>query len=248
MQRLKSYLVFFLVVGLTLPVKSQNKILFVTSNQHTYGDLKKDAANHFEEIVVAFDEFKKAGYKVDFVSPEGGAIPLGYIRTSDPVQKHYLYDSSFMNLLKNTKRPDEIKASGYLAVYYSGGGAAMFGVPDNKSIQELTSFIYLKGGVVSAICHGTAGLVNVKLPDGKYIYEGKKISGFPDAFETLDADYYKQFPFSIEKKLKENGGEYKYSQRGWDGFYVYDGRLVSGQDPSGSRLVAQKVIETIKNQ
>lgn len=248
MQYLKSYLVIFLVLGLTLSVKSQNKILFVTSNQHTYGDLKKDAANHFEEIVLAYDEFKNAGYTIDFVSPEGGAIPIGYIKTSDPVQKQYLYDFDFMNLLKNTKRPEDIKALDYIAVYYSGGGAAMFGVPENKNIQKITSSIYQNNGVVSAICHGTAGIANVKRPDGKYIYEGKKISGFPDAFERTDADYYQQFPFSIEKKLIENGGNYQYSEKGWDGFYVFDGRLISGQDPSGSRVVARKVIETIKNQ
>lgn len=247
MENLKFYFLFLFGLGVILNTNSQNKILFIASNQHTYGDLNKDAANHFEEIVLAYDEFKKAGYIMDFVSPNGGAIPIGYIRTSDPIQKQYLYDSDFMNQLKTTKQPKEINSSDYVAVYYSGGGAAMFGVPENKCIQNITSSIYQKGGVVSAVCHGTAGLVNIKLADEKYIYEGKKISGFPDAFERTDAEYYQEFPFSIEKKLRENGGNYQFSDKGWDGFYVHDGRLVSGQDPSGSRLVAKKVIEILNN-
>jgi len=40
------------------------KILIVTSNQHTYGNTSISAANHFEEIVTAYDVFRKNGYVV----------------------------------------------------------------------------------------------------------------------------------------------------------------------------------------
>jgi len=80
-----------LLLGLSGPSNATDqhgpKILFITSNQHTYGDTKLNAANHFAEIVVAYDIFKKQGYVVDFVSPSGGAIPLGYIETSNQTQK-----------------------------------------------------------------------------------------------------------------------------------------------------------------
>lgn len=87
-------LVFILQV---MSIAAQNKILFVTSNQHFYGNTKINASNHFEEIIVPFDIFTKAGFTVDFVSPKGGAIPIGYINSSDSLHKKYLYDGWFMD-------------------------------------------------------------------------------------------------------------------------------------------------------
>lgn len=225
---------------------SNQKILFITSNQHFYGNTELKTSNHFAEIVLAYDVFKKAGYEVDFVSPQGGAIPIGYINTSDEIQKKYLYDAAFMKLLEYTNGPSAVNSENYKAVYYSGGGAAMFGVPENVKIQNISKEIYENNGVVSAICHGTAGIINLKTEDGILIYKGKKVTGFPDAFENKKADYYKTFPFSIEEDIRRNGGAFVSSEKGWDGFYQVDGRLITGQDPSASAIVAEKVIEALK--
>lgn len=226
---------------------NKGKILFVTSNQNTYGNTEKKTANHFSEIVYAYEEFIKAGYKVDFISPEGGKIPIGYLRKEDQLQQKYLNDKTFMKLLENTKKPSQIDASNYKAVYYSGGGAAMFGVPENLKIQAIARKIYENKGVVSTVCHGTAGIANLKNSKGSYIYTGKKISGFPDKFENKNAPYFQTFPFSIQEKITENGGDFQYSEQGWDNFVVTDGHLITGQDPSASATVAIKVIEFLKN-
>jgi len=151
-----------------------------------------------------------------------------------------------MNLLKTTKSPKDINASQYIAVYYSGGGSAMFGVPENSDIQRISMRVYEENrGVVSAICHGSAGLAHLKTKDGNYLVDGKKVNGFPDKFESMEKQYYATFPFSIEQKLKDNGGDFKYSEEGWDNFSISDGRLITGQDPTASRSVAKKVINTI---
>ncbi len=238
----------FLCMGSLLFSQNVNRsILIVTSNQHTYGSTTLNAANHFAEIVLAYDEFVKAGYQVDFVSPNGVAIPIGYLSTSDPVQKQYLYDSKFMDLLKNTHGPEHINPKKYQAIYYSGGGAAMFGVPENKKIQDIAMQIYENNGIISAVCHGTAGLVNLKTKEGSYVYAEKKVNGYPDKFERKEAEYYKAFPFSIENAITNNGGNFVYSEKGWDKYFVIDGRLITGQDPTATRIVAQKVLEAIQN-
>ncbi|RCS28182.1 hypothetical protein DUT90_02445 [Polaribacter sp. WD7] len=237
-----------LLFGFSPKQEKQKKILFVVSNQHTYGNTSLNTSNHFSEIVLPYNIFKKSGYKIDFVSPKGGTIPIGYIKTSDSIQKKYLYDADFMKLLKHTLHPKNINASDYKAVYYVGGGAAMFGVPENKEIQHISRIIYENKGVVSAVCHGTAGIVNLKLSNGKFLYEEKQVNGFPDAFENKTAAYYKTFPFSIEEAIKRNGGGFIYSKKGWDNHYVVDGRLVTGQDPSASITVAEKVIEILEKQ
>lgn len=223
------------------------KVLFILSNANFYGDSKIKAYNHFSEIILPYDEFKKAGYMVDFVSPKGGAIPIGYLDDSNTTQNKYLADLEFMTLLKTTKSPSQIDASDYKAVFYGGGGAAMFGVPENKAIQNIAMNVYEENnGIVSAVCHGSAGLAHLKTKDGNYLVAGKKVNGFPDKFESMNKPYYATFPFSIEQKLKENGGNFTYSEEGWDDFSVADGRLITGQDPTAARSVAKEVIKALE--
>ena len=221
-------------------------ILFIVSNARFYGDSKIKTSNHFAEIVLAYDEFINAGYNVDFVSPQGGEVSIGYLDTSSTTQKKYIEDSAFMALLQNTKSPKEINTALYRAVYYGGGGAAMFGVPENKEIQNIAMAVFEENnGIVSAICHGSAGLAYLKTKDGKYLVSGRKVNGFPDAFESMGDEYYATFPFSIEQKLIANGADFKYSENGWDDFSVVDGRLITGQDPTATRSVAKKVIAAL---
>ncbi|MBW1296324.1 hypothetical protein GBO31_12495 [Aquimarina litoralis] len=225
----------------------QNSVLFIVSNAHFYGNTKLTTGNSFSEIVNAYDVFKNAGFTVDFVSPEGGAVPLAYINTSDEMSKKYLYDSAFMNALKSTKKPSEIDASKYKAVQYIGGGSAMFGVPENKNIQKITMDIYEKyNGIISSVCHGTAGIVHLKTNDGKYLVDGKRVSGYPDDYENKEKEYFKTFPFLIKKTIEERGGDFRFSERGKFTLEV-DGRLVTGQNYQSSKPVSLKIIELINS-
>jgi CubicO group peptidase (beta-lactamase class C family)/putative intracellular protease/amidase len=227
-------------------VFAQNKILIVTSNQDFYGNTNITSSNHFEEIIVPFDIFTKAGFDVDFVSPKGGSIPIGYINSSDSLHKKYLYDGWFMDRLEHTMKPTEIMAENYVAIFYSGGGAAMFGVAEDTTIQNIARIIYKRNGIVSSICHGTAGIAYLKDEYGKSLYAGRKITGFPDMFENKKMEYYKAFPFSIDKAIKDNDGNFVFSTKERDAFYVVDGRFVTGQDPSSATKVANEVVALIK--
>ncbi|MFK8061441.1 MAG: type 1 glutamine amidotransferase domain-containing protein [Polaribacter sp.] len=225
----------------------QNSVLFIVSNAHFYGDTKLTTGNSFSEIVNAYNVFKNAGYRVDFMSPKGGAIPLAYINTSDEMSKKYLYDSAFMNALKSTKKPSEINASKYKAVQYIGGGSAMFGVPENKEIQKIAMDVYEKhNGIISSVCHGTAGIVNLKTSDGKYLVDGKRVSGYPDDYENKEKEYFKTFPFLIKRTIEERGGDFRFSERGKFTLEV-DGRLVTGQNYQSSKPVSLKIIELINS-
>ncbi|NRB62330.1 MAG: type 1 glutamine amidotransferase domain-containing protein [Saprospiraceae bacterium] len=246
MQKIIFYLFAFLLLANCAQEESKQRILIVTSNQHTYGNTDINASNHFSEIVLAYDVFVKHGFSVDFISPKGGAIPIGYISTSDSIQKKYLYDNEFMDVLETTKKPSEINPKDYAAIYYSGGGAAMFGVSENKDIIKIAEQIYSQNGIISTVCHGTAGIVNLKDQQGNSLYQNRKISGYPDLFENIEAEYYRTFPFSIEEKIQGNNGTFLYTEKPRDNFYVIDGNFVTGQDPSATTSVAKKVVEILK--
>ena len=222
------------------------KVIFVVSNADFYGQTDIPCSNHFAELVYPYDELTNAGYQVDFVSPEGGAVPLGYFNTSEPIIKEYLFDCTFMDKLKHTMSPDEVNKDEYRAIYYGGGGAAMFGVADNIEIQKIAVHIYENNhGVVSSVCHGSYGIANIKNSKGGYLVEGKKVNGFPDIFERKDAEYFQAFEHSVEGLLRKRGATFVNSEEGWDGYFAVDGRLITGQDPSSARKVAELIIETL---
>lgn len=226
--------------------KSGKKILFIVSNANYYGNSTISTGNSFAEIVNAYDTFINSGYTVDFVSPKGGAIPLAYINTSDNLQKQYLYNEDFMYAIKNTVSPKEIDYKKYKAVHYIGGGSAMYDVPENQEIQRITMQVYEdNNGIISSVCHGTAGIVNLKTKNGKFLVEGKKISGYPDSFEKQDGEYFKHFPFLIQKTIEERGGKFKFSKRN-ESYVEQDARIVTGQNFQSSNGVALKIIELIE--
>lgn len=238
------------IIGKTATSKTTNKqgdrILFVVSNAHYYGDTQLKTGNSFSEIVNAYHTFVEAGYTVDYVSPKGGAIPLAYINTSNPLEKTYLYDANFMYGLEHTRAPNTLNAKDYKAVHYIGGGSAMFEVPVNNAIQKLVMSVYEDyDGIISSVCHGTAGIVHLKTKDGKYLVEGKRVNGYPDVFEREDAAYFKTFPFLITKTIESHGGKFKYSPK--NSVHVEeDGNLITGQNYLSSEYVARRIIERLQ--
>ena len=222
------------------------RILFIVSNAHFNVDSSYPAGVSFSELVNAYSVFKKHGYTVDFVSPEGGAIPLSYINTSNPKHKAFIYDSDFMYAIKHTKAPAQIEPSRYRAVRYIGGSNAMYSIHDNKQIQAITMAIYEDfNGIVSSVCHGTAGLVNLKTKDGKFLVASKRITGYPKFFENHSRDYVKKFPFFIDEKISSRGGVFTYSEP--DVAHVeVDGRIVTGQNYQSSAPVAEQMVQMLK--
>ena len=226
--------------------RQARKVLLVVSNVHQYPGTKINAGNNFPEIAYTYDVFRKAGYAVDFVTPEGGAIPLEMIVTSDALLKKHLYDSDFMWALAHTKPVSEVKADEYAGMAFVGGGAAIVGIPDNKPLQDIALRIYeQQGGVIAAICHGTEGIKNLKLRDGTFLIQGKVLTSFPDAFLNKESPIYKAYPFSAEASIKRHGGIFRHGANGKSHVEV-DGRLVTGMSWESSVGVAESMIRLLE--
>ena len=133
------------------------KVLFIVSNQEYYGTSDVATGNSFSEIVIAHQTFVNAGYSVDFVSPNGGSIPLAYINTADPLHRKYIYNQDVMYALKTTKRPNEIVAKDYKAVHYIGGGSSLFGVLEIKRFNKY-QWMFMRSMVVWFLLYVTEQL------------------------------------------------------------------------------------------
>jgi putative intracellular protease/amidase len=147
--------------------------------------------------------------------------------------------------ISNSHKPSEIKAEEYVAIYYAGGHGAVWDLPDNQEIAGIASKIYENNGVVSAVCHGPAGLVNIKLSNGKFLIDGKKVSGFTNEEEKA-VKLENVVPFLLEDQLKERGGIYEKSGP-WQEHVVTDQRLVTGQNPQSAKAVGEGVKKALEN-
>ena len=235
------------IFGQQTKVEKKAKALIIVSNSFYYADSDLGAGNSFSEVAIAYDEFTKAGYATDFLSPKGGAVPLAYINTSDPIQLKYIYNTEFMSKLKSTKRPQQINPSEYKIVHYSGGSSPIFDIPDNEPIQKIVMKIFEENkGIIGAVCHGTGGIVNLKTKEGKYLIAGKNVNGYPDSHENRNLPHYQHYPFIIENKIKERGANYKFEKEIGKEFVIIDGRLITGQNYQSTRKVALKSIELLE--
>ncbi|WP_064749468.1 type 1 glutamine amidotransferase domain-containing protein [Lysobacter antibioticus] len=225
----------------------QGRILFVLASSKVHGSSALPASISFGEVVHAWDTFHAAGYAVDFVSPDGGEVPIldRYVgKDMEPRRK----DERIMTGLRHTARPAQIDPSRYRAVYYVGGSNAIYGVPEHSVLQRIAMHVYERnGGVVSAVCHGTAGLVNLKLADGQPLVAGKRITGYPEEHERQDEPYFKQFPFLIRKTVESRGGLF-HALDGDQAYIEVDGRVVTGQNYASATQVAQAVVDILRRQ
>lgn len=109
------------------------------------------------------------------------------------------------------------------------------------SCRQFSKCIFESGKIVSAICHGVCGLLNVGLSDGQLLVAGKKITGFSWFEETL-ARRKKVVPFDLEAVLKERGADYRKAWIPMTSKVVVDGTLITGQNPLSSKEMAKVVL------
>jgi putative intracellular protease/amidase len=120
----------------------------------------------------------------------------------------------------------------------------MWDTPDNAEIQKIAVTIYEEqNGVVGAVCHGPCGIVNTKLSDGKYLVEGKKVTGFSNAEEEA-VQLTEVMPFLLESKLKERGAIYSAAPN-WAPHVVVDNRLATGQNPASATPLAEAMVKML---
>ncbi len=120
----------------------------------------------------------------------------------------------------------------------------MWDLPDSQAFASVASSIYERGGVVAAVCHGPAALVNVKLSNGQYLVADKQVSAFTNDEERavkLDA----VVPFLLADKLTERGALHQPAPL-WQKKVVVSERLVTGQNPASAASVAEAVIEVLE--
>lgn len=224
------------------------KILVVLTGTEKYPNLNRATGVWLGEAVHFVNKVEKAGFAVDYVSPEGGYTPIDphSLAMAEPIDWEWYHNKAFMKRLGAALRPSEVNASDYAAIYFVGGHGVLWDFPDNAELQALSRQIYEQGGIVSSVCHGAVGLLNIKLSDGSLLIKGKQVTGFSDEEERL-AELDKYVPFLTEDALVKRGASYKKADKSWASFAIADGRLITGQNPASGGAVADLVIKQLQS-
>jgi putative intracellular protease/amidase len=221
------------------------KILIVLTSHDTLGDSGKPTGYWLSEVSHFYDVVTKAGYEVDFVTPGGGKAPLDPIsvKLNDPVNREFMENPQLTARLDNTLSPNEVRWEDYAAVYYVGGHGPIWDVATDEKIAEIAGRILENNGVISAVCHGSAGLLNIRDSKGEPLLKGKKITGFSNLEERL-VRKSKWVPYLLESELKQRGAEYTKALPGFTHVEV-SGRVVTGQNPRSAKAVAEEVVRLL---
>jgi putative intracellular protease/amidase len=100
--------------------------------------------------------------------------------------------------------------------------------------------------VVGAVCHGPAGLVNVKLTAGRYLVAGKDVAAFTNDEERA-VELEKAIPFSLADRLVERGARHQPAPN-WQPNVVVSDRLVTGQNPASATGVGEGIAKLLAAQ
>jgi len=137
------------------------------------------------------------------------------------------------------------RAKEFTAILYVGGFGPMFDLVDNPTSTKLIREFYESDRIVSAVCHGSAALLNATLADGTKLIAGEDVTGFSNA-EEIAVDRQKDMPFHLETYLDNaSGGHYVKSEEAWAPRVVVSStkKLLTGQNPASAQPLAVALLK-----
>lgn len=246
-------MVFMLLLIWLIPFSAfaDEKVLIVVTSHGFIGEdeasSEKDTGYFLSEVTHPYYELKAAGFEIDIASPQGGLPPMdpGSYKLSDDDNNRFMETSEDWQKMETTLRLADINSKDYAAIVFAGGHGTMWDFPDNADIQRLTREIYENGGVVAAVCHGPAALVNVTLSDGEYLVANRDVSTFTNMEERI-VRLYSDMPFLLETRLEQRGANINKSWIPFRNKVSVDERLVTGQNPNSARTMGSEIVHLLQ--
>jgi putative intracellular protease/amidase len=239
-----------------LPAK---KVLIVTTSHNILGNSGYPTGVWLPEMTHPFSALQNAGFNITVASVKGGNVPIDPYsipsnpqgtNRDDPITEKFLHTPADVAIINHTRPISNVDPKEYSAVVFPGGNGATYDFPWDKNVNRIAAAIYEQGGIVAAVCHGPAALLNATLSNGQYLIKGMKVTGFSNEEEAITEILIGKkhvMPFFLENELPKRGAIY-------EKVYVHEplvivsgnGRLITGQNPESATNVGEKVVEILK--
>lgn len=224
------------------PIVSSKVLIVVSSLDKKTEDLV--GGFWFPELTHPVAVFDKAGVEFDIASPKGGLAPFDGFDLTDKANVAFWTNPAHRNKLGNTKKLSDVDASSYAAILLVGGHGPMWDFANNPDLGRAIRVAYESGKIVSAVCHGPAGLLGVRLSDGRKLIEGRTLTGF-----TSEEEAYRHYdaivPFELEGALKADGATFVEAPI-FESKVVVDGRLITGQNPASATALGEALVKALR--
>lgn len=223
---------------------SNDRVLLVVSS-HGLDEGKARPGFEMDELSQAYAVFADNGLQVDIASPAGGAVVADRFNRDKPYNSRFLGDANAVAKLTTTRAITDLRDEKYAAIFVIGGKGAMFDLPVNADLKTLLARTYEEGGVIGAVCHGPAVLMNVPLKNGASLIEGRSVTGFSNEEEAMfGKGWAPSFPVLLENGLRGSGARFSEAPMMLN-HVVADGRLVTGQNPFSTADAAEAVVKAM---
>jgi putative intracellular protease/amidase len=238
---------------------NSTKVLIVVTSHNVLGKTGYPTGLWLPEMTHPYYALKNAGFDIVVASPKGGNTPIDPYsipsnpqgtNRDDPMTEKFLHSPEDVSRLNNTVPLANINSKDYSAVVFPGGNGGTYDFPWSSDVNRIASSIYEQGGIVAAVCHGPAALLNATLSDGSYLIKGMKITGFSNEEEAITEILIgakNVVPIFLENELPKRGAVFEKT-------YVHEplvvvsgdgGRLITGQNPESAMNVGEKVVEML---
>ena len=225
------------------------KVLMVITSHDQLGNTGRKTGFWLEELAAPYFVFKDAGVEITLASPKGGQPPLDP-KSNEPANRTELTvrfekDAAANAQLAKTLRLDSVRQEDFDTLFYPGGHGLMWDLAEDKnSIKLIESFI-AAGKPIGIVCHSTGALRHVKAPDGKFLVQGKEVTGFTNGEEQY-MGLTKVVPFLVEDEMLRLGAVFS-KTADFTPHIVNDGLLITGQNPHSSGPAAQRLMAAVRD-
>ena len=144
-----------------------------------------------------------------------------------------------MQAFRTMPAVETLDAAAYDAVFLCGGHGTMWDFRESPAIRRLVETIDRRGALISAVCHGPAGLLSALGQDGRPLVEGRRVTGFTNAEEAA-VDLTDAVPYLLETALRRLGARFE-AGANFQPKVVRDGNLITGQNPASAGPMADLV-------
>ncbi len=238
---------------------NNGKILMIASNAAVSKQTGWHIGAWYAEVAHPYWTFTEAGYIVDLASPDGGEVKFDSFSDPEDASKYAAFDFislGFKNdpvkteMLKNTLKISAVNPKDYKAIFICGGQGPMYTFFENTELHKFFVDFYLSGKPTAAICHGTCILLKTKLPNGKFLVEGNKWTGFASSEEQYADNYVgmKIQPFRIEDEARKMTNSKFEVGAPFSAFAIQDGNLITGQQQNSGAAAAELVVSELEKQ
>ncbi|MBA0198203.1 type 1 glutamine amidotransferase domain-containing protein [Pectobacterium brasiliense] len=223
------------------------KILMVLTSHDKLGNTGNKTGFWLEEFAAPYYTFKDAGAELVLASPAGGQPPLDPKSDLADFQTELTHrfkaDPAAQRELANTVKLDTVNEQDFDAVFYPGGHGPLWDLAESPVSIALIEAFVRANKPTGFVCHAPGVLIHVKAENGDALIKGRKVTGFTNGEEEA-VQLTDVVPFLIEDEFKKLGGLYEKGPD-WAPYLVEDGKLITGQNPASSEVVAKAILKQL---